>query len=64
MFRFKMEIAGEVQLDRGIARFSEGVGDYTPIWPVIEDDFYAEEKSQFASEGADGGEKWTPLSLE
>jgi|GEM_PF-730631 len=62
MFRFKMDIAGEVQLDRGIARFAEGVGDYRPIWPVIADDFYAEEKEQFASEGSAGGEAWTPLS--
>lgn len=62
MFRFKMDIAGETQLDRGIARFSDGVSDYTPIWPVIEDEFYAEEKAQFASEGAEGGEKWAPLS--
>ncbi len=64
MFRFKMDIAGEVQLDRGIARFADGVADYRPIWPVIEDEFYAEEKAQFQSEGEEGGERWTPLSPE
>lgn len=64
MFRFKLDVAGEVQLDRGISRFSDGVSDYRPIWPVIEDDFYAEEAAQFASEGAAGGEPWTPLSPE
>lgn len=62
MFRFKLEVAGEVQMDRGIARFSEAVADYRPIWPVIADDFYAEEKAQFRSEGAEGGEKWQELS--
>jgi phage gpG-like protein len=64
MFRFQLNIAGEVQLDRGIGRFADGVGDYTPIWPVIQDDFYAEEKAQFASEGAEGGEPWAPLSAQ
>jgi phage gpG-like protein len=59
-----MQVAGEVQLDRGIARFSDGVSDYRPIWPVIEDEFYAEEKAQFKSEGAEGGEKWQALSPE
>jgi len=57
-----MDIAGEAQLDRGIGRFADGVSDYRPIWPVIEDDFYAEEKAQFASEGAEGGERWQELS--
>ncbi len=62
MFRFRLEIAGETQMDRGIARFADGVADYRPIWPVIEDDFYAQEKAQFQSEGAEGGEKWQDLS--
>lgn len=59
-----MEIAGEVQVDRGIARFADAIADYRPVWSVIEDEFYAEEKAQFASEGAEGGEKWAPLSPE
>jgi phage gpG-like protein len=64
MFRFRLEIAGEVQMDRGIARFSDGITDYRPIWPVIEDDFYAQEKAQFKSEGAEGGERWQELTPE
>lgn len=64
MFRFKLDIAGEVQLDRGIARFSDGVTDYRGIWPIIEDDFYAQEKDQFRSEGTEGGEQWQALSPE
>jgi len=64
MFRFRLEIAGEVQMDRGIARFADGVADYRPIWPVIEDDFYAQMKDQFKSQGSAGGDKWAPLSPE
>jgi phage gpG-like protein len=64
MFRFKLDIAGEVQMDRGISRFADGVADYRPVWGVIEDDFYALEKDQFKSEGAEGGEAWQELSPE
>jgi phage gpG-like protein len=62
MFRFRLEIAGEVQMDRAIARFADGLSDYRPIWPLIEDDFYAQVKDQFKTEGEEGGEKWAPLS--
>ena len=51
-------------MDRGIARFADGVTDYRPIWPVIEDDFYAQEKAQFASEGSEAGNKWQELTPE
>jgi phage gpG-like protein len=64
VFRFRLDIAGEVQMDRGIARFADGVSDYRPIWPVIEDDFYAQEASQFKSEGSEGGEQWQALSAD
>jgi len=64
MIRFRLEIAGEVQMDRGIARFADWVADYRPLWPVIEDDFYAQEKAQFESQGEEGGEKWQELSPE
>jgi phage gpG-like protein len=62
MFRFRLEVAGQVAMDRGIARFADGIADYRPIWAVIEDDFYAQMKDQFESEGAEGGESWEPLS--
>ena len=64
MFRFRLEIAGEVAMDRGIARFADGIADYRPIWPVIEDDYYAQVKDQFKTEGEEGGEKWAALSPE
>src|ERR1017187_7512096 len=59
-----MEIAGEVQMDRGIARFADGVADYRPIWSAVEDDFYAQMKDQFKTEGEEGGDKWQALSPE
>jgi phage gpG-like protein len=62
VFRFRLDIAGEVQMDRGIARFSDGVADYRPIWGVIAGDFHALEKRQFKTEGAEGGSKWQELS--
>lgn len=62
MFRFRMEIAGQVQMDRGIARFADGVADYRGVWPVIADDFYAQVKDQFKSEGTEGGDKWQELT--
>lgn len=62
MIRFRLDIAGEVQMDRGIARFADGVTDYRAIWPVIEDEFYALEARQFATEGEEGGGKWQELS--
>jgi len=62
VFRFRLDIAGEVQMDRGIARFSDGVADYRPIWGVIAEDFHEQEKDQFKTEGAEGGEKWQVLS--
>jgi len=64
MFRFRLDIAGEVQMDRGIARFSDGVADYRPIWGVIEDEFYVLEHAQFKTEGEEGGDWWQILSLE
>ncbi len=62
MVRFRMEIAGEVQVDRAIARFAEGCSDYRTVWPQVMDEFYAEERDQFQSEGAAGGQGWQPLS--
>jgi len=62
MLRFTIDISGDVQLDRAITRFSEGVSDYRPIWPLIYGEFQAEVKGQFETEGAQGGAAWAPLS--
>lgn len=62
MFRFTIDVAGDVQLDRGITRFGDGVSDYRPIWPLIYGEFQAEVKGQFESQGEQGGQAWAPLS--
>lgn len=62
MLRFTIDVAGERQMDRGIARFADGVSDYRQIWPIIYDDFLAEVKAQFESEGSHGGAQWAPLT--
>lgn len=64
MLRFTINVAGETQMDKGIARFAEGLSDYRPIWPLVYANFLAEAKAQFASEGESGGEHWAPLSPE
>ncbi len=64
MFRFRLEVDGEVLLDRGIARFSEGVGDFRPVWPSIADEFHEQVRDQFKTEGEEGGQRWQELSAE
>lgn len=53
-----------VAMDRGIARFADGVADYRPIWQVIEADFYSQIARQFQTEGTAGGDKWEALKPE
>ncbi len=63
MFRVRMVVAGVVEMDRGLARFTDGVSDWRPIWPVFGDSFYAHLRAHFESEGEEGlGGKWTPLN--
>ena len=49
-------------MDRGIARFADGVADYRPVWAFVADDFYSQIGRQFRSEGVAGGEKWEALT--
>jgi phage gpG-like protein len=49
-------------MDRGIARFTDGIADYRPVWQVIEADFYAQVARQFKTEGVAGGDRWVSLS--
>lgn len=63
MAQFKIEVAGEEQLNRVFARTDAAFKDLRPIWPDVRDEFWAIEKEQFASEGADGRSgKWQPLT--
>lgn len=63
MFQMRIAVAGEVVMDRGLARFTDGISDWRPIWPVFADTFYAYLRGQFKSEGSEGlGAKWASLS--
>lgn len=65
MFRMRMVVAGQVEMDRGLARFTDGIADWRPIWNVFGDTFYAYLSGQFQSEGAEGlGTPWKPLSAQ
>jgi len=63
MFRFRMSAAGGEEMDFGLARFTDGISDWRPIWPVFADTFYAYLRGQFRSVGSEGlGKPWTALS--
>jgi phage gpG-like protein len=62
MLNLSIRIAGEAAMARGVARFTEGLADYRPLWGAIEDDFYAAEQEQFRTEGAGMALHWTALS--
>ena len=62
MLRFRLEVAGDSALG-AIARFIEGLIDYRPVWPAIESAFYALERDQFRTEGAETGQKWQALNV-
>lgn len=61
MFRFRMEVAGSAEIDRGFDRFANLIDDWSPVWEPIADAFYAMERRQFATEGGEG-EQWQPLA--
>ena len=60
--RFTMTIAGDVQIDRTLARFADNVNDAQQLWGQLADRFVALERRQFDSEGAYGSGGWPALS--
>ena len=62
MIRFRMGIKGQDRVDHSLAHFGSSFADLRPAWPAIIEDFYAEEKAQFESQGSHGGAGWQPLS--
>jgi phage gpG-like protein len=62
MLRFHLEIGGKERMERGIARIAEGIADFRPVWPAIEDEFRAHIADQFRTKGEEGGAPWAPLS--
>jgi phage gpG-like protein len=60
--RLRLEVFGDVQLDRKLLRFEENLGDLEPVFEALADDFLAIETSQFASEGGFASGGWDPLA--
>lgn len=61
-FQFQFGVLGEAQIDRTLASYSEALDDMRPAWNELADRFANAEKKQFATEGAYGGDAWSPLS--
>jgi phage gpG-like protein len=61
MIQLTGTIDGEVTINRAFNRL-DSLSDFRPIWPNVIQEFYLIETEQFESEGAAGGERWTPLS--
>lgn len=62
MLRINFEIEGEKQVSRALGLLIDHTSDLRPVWPRIRDDFIANERKQFSSEGRHGSGGWTPLS--
>lgn len=61
-FRFTLELFGEAQIDRTLARYAENVQDATDLWDKLADRFATVNRRQFDSEGAYGSGGWPELS--
>lgn len=61
MISISVTVDGIETLQRSFNRLDK-IDDWRPIWPEVGKVFYEIEAEQFATEGAAGGEKWTPLS--
>lgn len=59
--RFTVTFAGEEIFNRAFNRI-DSLSDLRPLWPEVIATFYQLEAEQFDTEGAAGGQRWTPLS--
>lgn len=62
VFHFQFGVLGEAQIDRTLLSYSQALDDMRPAWDTLADRFARAEKRQFDTEGAYGGESWSPLS--
>lgn len=63
MFRFVLQIDGDIAIDRAFNRVDQQISDLRIFAPGIAREFYAAEERLFQSEGASGASgKWVPLS--
>lgn len=62
VFHFQFGVLGGAQIDRTLASCGEALEDMRPAWDILADRFAGAQKRQFKSEGAAGGDAWSPLS--
>lgn len=57
-----IKVTGDRRTITAVNAWMRELEDWTPVWALIEADFYRMEQEQWASEGSRGGDKWPPLS--
>lgn len=63
MVDVQITMPGGAQVAARLAALTKRLGDFRPLWGLIEEDFYIAEGALFDSEGATGDDgKWAPLS--
>lgn len=58
----RLEVGGELQLDRTLLRWSERADDFSPVFALLVADFHEIERRQFDSEGGFASGGWLPLA--
>lgn len=62
VLRVSFVFEGTQEVSRKLRALDARASDWTPAWPAVDDVFRRLVKQQAASEGAHGGEPWTPLA--
>ena len=62
MIHLSFEVDGQLQLDRAMSRFGDGIKDMRPAFKLMAESFKKIEQKQFDSEGSHGGSRWELLS--
>jgi hypothetical protein len=62
MLILRIEMMGDVVLNRALSRFGESIQDFTPVFQQIRENFAVIEAEQFQSQGGRSGAPWPPLS--
>lgn len=58
----RLEVYGDVQLERTLERFASAAEDMRPAWETLRQRFLEAERRQFASQGGYGSGGWPALS--
>jgi len=62
-YRISLVVDGKAEFDRVFKRLDANLGDLTPVWETVRDEFWHIEQDQFQSGGAAGASgKWKPLA--